>query len=128
MAEEQTARLKNIRIGDVLKESGYVNDEQIGQALRYQKEHKGMRLGGALIELGFISETNMLQALAIRLNMKHIDIANVKVHLDATALIPANLAEKYCILAINDCERPDELFCDRGYQAADRQTAQYLPV
>ena len=102
MAEEQTARLKNIRIGDVLKESGYVNDEQIGQALRYQKEHKGMRLGGALIELGFISETNMLQALAIRLNMKHIDIANVKVHLDATALIPANLAEKYCILAIND--------------------------
>ena len=102
MAEEQTASLKNIRIGDVLKESGYVNDEQIGQALRYQKEHKGMRLGGALIELGFISETNMLQALAIRLNMKHIDIANVKVHLDATALIPANLAEKYCILAIND--------------------------
>ncbi len=102
MAEEQTARLKNIRIGDVLKESGYVNDEQIGQALRYQKEHKGMRLGGALIELGFISETNMLQALAIRLNMKHIDIANAKVNLDATALIPANLAEKYCMLAIND--------------------------
>lgn len=102
MAEEQTASLKNIRIGDVLKESGYVNDEQIGQALRYQKEHKGMRLGGALIELGFISETNMLQALAIRLNMKHIDIANAKVNLDATALIPANLAEKYCILAIND--------------------------
>ena len=102
MAEEQTASLKNIRIGDVLKESGYVNDEQIGQALRYQKEHKGMRLGGALIELGFISETNMLQALAIRLNMKHIDIANAKVQLDATALIPENLAEKYCILAIND--------------------------
>ena len=102
MAEEQTTSLKNIRIGDVLKESGYVNDEQIGQALRYQKEHKGMRLGGALIELGFISETNMLQALAIRLNMKHIDIANAKVQLDATALIPENLAEKYCILAIND--------------------------
>lgn len=102
MAVEQTASLKNIRIGDVLKESGYVNDEQIGQALRYQKEHKGMRLGGALIELGFISETNMLQALAIRLNMKHIDIANETVNLDATALIPANLAEKYCILAIND--------------------------
>ncbi len=102
MAEEQTARLKNIRIGDVLKESGYVNDEQIGQALRYQKEHKGMRLGGALIELGFISESNMLQALAIRLNMKHIDISSTKVDLDAVALIPANLAEKYCMLAIHD--------------------------
>ncbi len=102
MAEEQTARLKNIRIGDVLKESGYVNDEQIAQALRYQKEHKGMRLGGALIELGFISETNMLQALAIRLNMKHLDIASTKVNLDATALIPVNLAEKYCMLAIDE--------------------------
>ena len=57
MAVEQTASLKNIRIGDVLKESGYVNDEQIGQALRYQKEHKGMRLGGALIELGFMTNS-----------------------------------------------------------------------
>lgn len=47
---------RNVRIGDVLKEYGYVNDEQVGKALAYQKEHKGVRLGGALIELGYITE------------------------------------------------------------------------
>ena len=29
----------NLRIGDVLKEKGYVTDEQMNQALAYQKEH-----------------------------------------------------------------------------------------
>ena len=30
----------NLRIGDVLKEKGYVTDEQMNQALAYQKEHQ----------------------------------------------------------------------------------------
>ncbi len=46
---------KTIRIGDVLKEFGYVTDDQIGQAIAYQKEHKGVLMGTALIELGFIN-------------------------------------------------------------------------
>lgn len=35
---------KNIRIGEVLQEFGYVTDAQIEQAIAYQKEHKGVRL------------------------------------------------------------------------------------
>ena len=50
---------KNIRIGEVLKDLGYVTDEQVGEAIAYQKEHKGLRLGGALIEMGFITEKQM---------------------------------------------------------------------
>ena len=41
---------KNIRIGDVLKEFGYVTDDDIGAALEYTKTHEGVRLGGALID------------------------------------------------------------------------------
>ena len=47
---------RNIRIGDVLKEFGYVTDDQIGEAIAYQKSHEGVRMGGALIELGYITE------------------------------------------------------------------------
>ncbi len=36
---------KNIRIGDVLQELGYINEDQINQAVAYQKENKGVRLG-----------------------------------------------------------------------------------
>ena len=46
---------RNIRIGDVLKEFGYVTEEQIGEAIAYQKSHEGVRMGGALIELGYIT-------------------------------------------------------------------------
>ena len=38
---------KNIRIGDVLQELGYINEDQINQAVAYQKENKGVRLGAA---------------------------------------------------------------------------------
>ena len=59
---------RNIRIGDVLKEFGYVTDEQVGEAIAYQKEHEGVRLGGALIALNYITERQMLEALGQRLS------------------------------------------------------------
>lgn len=90
--------IKNIRIGEVLKEYGYITDEQITQALEYQKQNKGKRLGGILIELGFISEKQMLQALAARLALQLVDISTLSVNLDAVEKMPRQLAEKYHIL------------------------------
>ncbi|MBQ9608253.1 MAG: Flp pilus assembly complex ATPase component TadA [Lachnospiraceae bacterium] len=89
---------KNIRIGDVLQELGYVNDDQVGQAIAYQKEHKGVRLGGALIELGFITERQMLEALAQRLNYDMVNISDIQVNIEAVEMIPRMLAEKYCMM------------------------------
>lgn len=92
--------IKNIRIGDVLQEYGYVTSKQIDDALAYQKQNKGKRLGEILIELGFISEKQMLQALAERLNLKSIDIGSSDVSIEAVEIIPQQLAQKYHILAI----------------------------
>lgn len=89
---------KNIRIGEVLKELGYVTDEQVGQAIAYQKEHKGVRLGGALIEMGFITEKQMLEALASRLNYEYVNISDLSIDIKAVELIPRVLAEKYCMM------------------------------
>lgn len=92
--------MKNIPIGEVLKEYGYITEEQIQQALAYQKEHKGKRLGTVLMELEFITEKQMLEALGQRLDLKTIDISEVEVDLQAAAKIPSKLAMKYNILAI----------------------------
>ena len=94
------ANVQNLRIGDVLKESGYVDEAQVSQALAYQREHKGVRLGNALIELGFISETQMLEALAKRLNVEKVSIGALQIDQDAVAKIPRPIAEKYCMLAV----------------------------
>ena len=65
--------IRNLRIGDILKEYGYVSDAQIGEAIAYQKEHKGVRIGGALIALGCISEDQLLQALG-PVSYTHLDV------------------------------------------------------
>ena len=89
---------KNIRIGEVLQELGYITDEQVNQAIAYQKEHKGVRLGGALIAMGFITEKQMLEALANRLNLDFVNISDINIDVKAVELIPKMMAEKYCML------------------------------
>lgn len=88
----ETASIKNLRIGDILKEYKYVTDEQIQMAINYQKEHKGVRIGGALIELGCITEAQMLQALGQRLEMQVVEIANLDVDPEVVEKIPRQLA------------------------------------
>ena len=60
----------NLRIGEVLMERGCITQEQMEQALAYQKEHREKRVGQILVELGFITETHVLEALAARLGLE----------------------------------------------------------
>lgn len=91
---------KNVPIGEVLKDYGYITEEQLQQALAYQKENRGKRLGNIMIELGFITESQMLDALARRLNLEHVSIAGMTVDVQAVARIPQQLAAQYGILAV----------------------------
>ena len=57
----ETSSIKNVRIGDVLLEYGYITQKQLEEALDYQKQNKGKRIGAVLIELGAITERQVLQ-------------------------------------------------------------------
>ncbi len=93
-----TSIIRKLRLGDTLIEMGYITEDQLGQALAYQKEHDGERIGSILITLGFLSERQMLSALAERLNIEVIEIESRKVDMEAIRLIPEQLAEKYDML------------------------------
>ena len=93
-----TSAIRKLRLGDTLIEMGYITDEQLQQALAYQKEHRGERIGAILVSQGFISERQMLSALAEKLNAPVIDIANIHVDMEAVALIPEQLSVKYNML------------------------------
>ena len=90
--------IKNIRLGQVLKEAGYVTEEDIGKAIEYQKQNPGMRIGNAL---NYITEGQMLEALAAKLNLKTVDLSGISVDIDAVGKIPRQLAEKYLMLAVS---------------------------
>lgn len=90
----------NLRIGEVLTEKGYVTEEQITQALTYQKEHRDKRVGQILMELGFVTENQVLEALASKLHMEIVEVAQLAVEVEAVAMVDKNLAEKNLILPI----------------------------
>ena len=94
------ANEKNIRIGDVLLQAGYINQNELDEALEYQKNNKGIRLGEALIKLGFITEHQQLEALSARLGQRYVKIDRVMVQTEAVAMIPVQLAKKYHMLAV----------------------------
>lgn len=96
--------MKNVRIGDVLKEHGYINDQQLQQALDYQKEHKGKRLGTILMEMGLVSEDQMLDALGQRMELPVVDISGKTLDIDAVSLIPRQMAQKYNLIAVEEQE------------------------
>lgn len=91
--------MKIIPIGEVLKEQGYINDEQLQQALEAQKNDRSKRLGQHLIDLGFVTEEQTLQALSVKLGEPFVVMNSINVDVEAVSKIPESLANKYNIIA-----------------------------
>lgn len=91
--------MKVLPIGEVLKEQGYINEEQLQQALDAQKKDRSKRLGQHLIDLGFVTEEQTLQALSVKLGEPYVKMNNVNIDVEAVGKIPEALAKKYNIIA-----------------------------
>lgn len=91
--------MKNLPIGEFLKDAGYITDENIKMALEAQKNDRTKRLGEHLINLGFVSEKQMLVALSKKLGDTMVELDRVKVDINAVKKIPKTMAEKYVMIA-----------------------------
>ena len=93
--------MKNVRIGDVLKQYGYIDDAQIAEALAYQKQHPEMRLGEIILEKGLVTERQLLEALSERMEISLLDLTDARIDPAAVAKIPRQIAAKYTLIAIS---------------------------
>ncbi|URN84604.1 GspE/PulE family protein [Acetobacterium wieringae] len=93
---------KNIRIGDILINAGFIREEQLQEALAYQKVDKSKRLGAILVEYGYVTEDQLLTALSKRLNVLVLDLNDTPIDLEAAAKIPQNIAFKYTLIPIGE--------------------------
>ena len=57
------AKIQRLRIGDILIQAGVINQEQLGRALKEQKQFN-CRLGEAIVKLGYATEETIAQAIA----------------------------------------------------------------
>jgi type IV pilus assembly protein PilB len=95
--------VRNVRIGDLLKEYGYVNDDQIQRSLLYQNEHD-VRLGQAVIELGFVTEKEVLRALSHKLGLPYVALDTMYIDSKIVARVPRELAERSCCIAVAEAD------------------------
>ena len=93
--------MKNIPIGELLKQTGYISEEQLQQALAAQKKDSSKRLGTVLMDLGYVTEYQMLDALSQKLQYQLIELGTYRVDLGAVEKIPKLLAQKYHLIAID---------------------------
>ena len=91
--------MKSLPIGEVLKEYGYINEEQLQTALAAQKKDRSKRLGEHLIDLEFVSERQMLEALSDKLAEPLVSLDAIEFDINATKRIPKAMAQKYNVIA-----------------------------
>ncbi|MEG0913003.1 MAG: ATPase, T2SS/T4P/T4SS family [Oscillospiraceae bacterium] len=97
--------MKNMPIGEVLKEYGYITNEQIEIALKQQKDSgTKKRLGQILIDMNFVTEQQVIEALSQKLGYACVNIETIKVDIDAVQLIPKSIALKYNLIAVRKYE------------------------
>ena len=80
--------IRNLPIGQILVENGFINEKQLQEALDKQKQSGGKMLGDVMLEMGLVSETQLAQALSIRLKVPFVDLASVQINKDAVMKIP----------------------------------------
>ncbi len=97
---QQAYRRKNLPIGQVLLEGGYITNEQLANALAEQKKVTGKRLGDLLVDMGFVSERDLMFCLSQRLHVEFVDLDNITISPDAVHMIQEETAKKYTLIPI----------------------------
>ena len=91
--------MAHIRLGELLKSSGIISDEQLEVALELQKQTK-QRLGDILIEYNFITNSELIEALQMQLGIDFIDLTAVSIPVELTKFVPRNIAKEHCIVPV----------------------------
>ncbi|MEZ4629807.1 MAG: ATPase, T2SS/T4P/T4SS family [Deinococcales bacterium] len=85
------------RLGAVLLDSGYVNDESLQQAIGQQADIGG-KLSDVLVNMGIISEHRIARAIEEAMGIPLVNVPRIEVSGEALAKVPADLALELHIL------------------------------
>ena len=92
--------MKTKPLGVILKELGYINDEQIKIALKVQKLYKHKRIGELLEELSFVSSQEIAIALSQQFGRPYINLLETTPTPEALKLISKKMAEQFEVMPL----------------------------
>ncbi len=89
--EKMSKDNKTLRIDEILLQQGVASEDEIRDALEYQREHGG-RIGSHLIRLGSVTEEQLLRALARQFECESVLLSQIEIAPEVVQLIPAEVA------------------------------------
>lgn len=90
------------KLGDLLKESGLLDERKIMEALQEKKQ--GQKLGEFLLEKGFITEHQLLEVLELQLGIPSVSLYRYPIDDQLTEFIPKEIAQKRILMPLNQKE------------------------
>ena len=77
------------RIGQILVDLGFINDEQLEMLLEEQRRHPGELLGKIAEEMGLVTDDQVALALAEQMGMQVVKLGEVQIAPEVVELITA---------------------------------------
>jgi MSHA biogenesis protein MshE len=87
-------RPQRMRLGDVLVAQKLITMEQLRTALEAQTR-RGRRLGRLLVELGYLDDEQVAQALARQLHLRYVDLAQHNFNPEVVQKLPESAARRF---------------------------------
>jgi hypothetical protein len=96
---QEVVLTKNLKLGEILKRAGIIDDFQLNSALSYQR-HWGGRFGESLIKLGYLTEDKLQDFLARQYDLPQIELFGRRIPEDVLAYIPLEKAREFHVLPV----------------------------
>ncbi|MBM7572017.1 type IV pilus assembly protein PilB [Aquibacillus albus] len=87
------------KLGDLLKESGFITEEQIEETL--QKKKEGQKLGDALLDRGLITEQQLIEVLEFQLGIPSVALYRYPIDAALVKLVPKEFARKNLLIPVS---------------------------
>ena len=94
-------RPEKIRLGDVLVAQKAISHDQLKVALEQQKK-SGRRLGRVLVEQGFVNDEQICEAISRQLNIQYVNLKFYNLNQDAVRRLPEAQARRFRALVLED--------------------------
>ncbi len=88
------------RIGQILVDLGFINDEQLEMLLEEQHRHPGELLGKIAEEMGLVTDEQIALALAEQMSMQVVKLGEIQVSPEVMELITEAMAQLYRVIPV----------------------------
>lgn len=89
------------RLGQILVDLGYINEDQLWDILEEQKKSPGEVIGRVAIRMGLVSDTQVSEALAEQCGMQVVSLKDTTITPKVLELVPETMASIYKIMPVS---------------------------